>query len=61
LDQDLDGMIAEFIGPGHKIYHDYHRGLNAQKCDSQGHFLPDGALPPSCVQVSPDDWSPYHN
>ncbi|KAI5992849.1 hypothetical protein EDC04DRAFT_2872713 [Pisolithus marmoratus] len=43
-------MIAEFIGPGHKIYCDYHRGLNTQKCDSQGHFLPDGAPPPSCVQ-----------
>ncbi|KAI5988134.1 hypothetical protein EDC04DRAFT_2993249 [Pisolithus marmoratus] len=54
-------MIAEFVGPGHKIYCDYHRGLNAQKCDSQGHFLPDGALPLSCVQVSPDDWSPYCN
>ncbi|KAI6032451.1 hypothetical protein EDC04DRAFT_2868927 [Pisolithus marmoratus] len=26
-----------------------------------GHFLPDGAPLPSCVQVSPDDWSPYHN
>ncbi|KAI6024361.1 hypothetical protein EDC04DRAFT_2606529 [Pisolithus marmoratus] len=42
-------MIAEFIGPGHKIYHNYHRGLN------------NGAPPPSCVQVSPDDWSPYCN
>ncbi|KAI6008460.1 hypothetical protein EDC04DRAFT_2871492 [Pisolithus marmoratus] len=60
-DQDLDGMIAELVGPGHKIYHNYHRGLNARKCDSQGHFLLDGAPPPSCVQVSPDDWSPYCN
>ncbi|KAI6009051.1 hypothetical protein EDC04DRAFT_2581766, partial [Pisolithus marmoratus] len=33
----------------------------AQKCDSQGCFLPDGALPPSCMQVLPDDWSPYCN
>ncbi|KAI6008638.1 hypothetical protein EDC04DRAFT_2964459 [Pisolithus marmoratus] len=46
---DLDGMTAEFIGPGHKIYCNYHGGLN------------DGALPLSCVQVLPDDWSPYCN
>ncbi|KIM50535.1 hypothetical protein SCLCIDRAFT_34192 [Scleroderma citrinum Foug A] len=60
-DQELDGMITEFIGPGNKVYHNYHVGLNARRCDSQGHFLPDDASLPHRVQGSPDDWAPYRN
>ncbi|KAI6144676.1 hypothetical protein BKA82DRAFT_4330895 [Pisolithus tinctorius] len=32
-----------------------------QRCDSQGHFLPDDAPLPLCIQGLPDDWAPYHN
>ncbi|KAI6152689.1 hypothetical protein BKA82DRAFT_168635 [Pisolithus tinctorius] len=61
LDQEPDGMIAKFIGPGNKVYHNYHAGLNARRCDSQGHFLPGDAPPPLRIQGLPDDWAPYHN
>ena len=30
-DQEFDpGMIAEFVGPGNKVYHNYHVGLNSK-------------------------------
>ncbi|KAI5982896.1 hypothetical protein F5J12DRAFT_899934 [Pisolithus orientalis] len=61
LDQELDGMITKFIGPGNKVYCNYHAGLNAQRCDSQGHFLPDDALLLLCILGLLDDWAPYHN
>ncbi|KAI6144097.1 hypothetical protein BKA82DRAFT_161301, partial [Pisolithus tinctorius] len=61
LDQELDGMIINFVGPGNKVYCNYHAGLNTQRCDSQGHFLTDDAPPPLHVQGLPDDWALYHS
>ena len=30
LDQELDGMTAEFAGPSNKVYRNYHAGLNGK-------------------------------
>ncbi|KIM53220.1 hypothetical protein SCLCIDRAFT_32080 [Scleroderma citrinum Foug A] len=62
-EEDLLGenMRVEFVGPGSKLYRNYHTGLNARRCDANGHFLLDDALPLLRAQKSPDDWSPYHN
>ncbi|KIO00870.1 hypothetical protein M404DRAFT_151816, partial [Pisolithus tinctorius Marx 270] len=60
LDQELDGMIVNFIGPGNKVYHNYHVGLNSKPtCDSQGHFLTDDAPLLLHVQGLLDDWALY--
>ncbi|KAL4070465.1 hypothetical protein J3A83DRAFT_4358646 [Scleroderma citrinum] len=32
-----------------------------QKCDTNGHFLPDDAPPPPHAQKLPDNWTPYHS
>ena len=37
-DQELDGMITEFIGPGNKVYHNYHAGLNGKPTHTLFYF-----------------------
>ncbi|KAI6094139.1 hypothetical protein EDD17DRAFT_1516295 [Pisolithus thermaeus] len=59
LDQEHKAMTVEFVGPGSKLYCNYHLGLNAQKCDACGQFLPDDALPPPHAEKALDDWTPY--
>ncbi|KIK13128.1 hypothetical protein PISMIDRAFT_119480, partial [Pisolithus microcarpus 441] len=59
LDKELDGMKVEFISSGNRVYRNYHPGLTAQRCDSQGCFLPKGALPLPHGQKLPNDWTPY--
>ena len=37
-DQELDGMITEFIGPGNKVYRNYHAGLNGKPTHTPFYF-----------------------
>ncbi|KAI6129665.1 hypothetical protein EDD16DRAFT_1515695 [Pisolithus croceorrhizus] len=60
-DWEHEAMSAEFVGPGSKLYCNYHLGLNTQKCDVCGQFLPDDAPPPQCAEKAQDDWIPYCN
>ncbi|KAL4067268.1 hypothetical protein V8B97DRAFT_2025113 [Scleroderma yunnanense] len=50
---------------GEGVLHQEHEGVRvefvAQKCDTNGHFLPDDAPPPPHAQKLPDNWTPYHN
>ncbi|KAL4066172.1 hypothetical protein J3A83DRAFT_4360405 [Scleroderma citrinum] len=50
----------KFVGPGSRVYHNYHKGLN-DKCDVHDQFLPDNAPPSLGAQKSPNDWTPYCN
>ncbi|KAI5994968.1 hypothetical protein EDC04DRAFT_2613068 [Pisolithus marmoratus] len=59
--EDHKALSVKFIGPGSKVYCNYHPGLNACKCDDHGQFLPDDAALPSCVEKVPNDWTSYHN
>ncbi|KIN93763.1 hypothetical protein M404DRAFT_170289 [Pisolithus tinctorius Marx 270] len=61
LDQEREQVRTEFVGPGRKLYRNYHTGLDARRCDAEGNFLPDDAPPPPRVQKSLDDWTPYRN
>ncbi|KIO06313.1 hypothetical protein M404DRAFT_24596 [Pisolithus tinctorius Marx 270] len=61
LDQEWEQVRTEFVGPGRKLYRNYHTGLDARRCDAEGNFLPDDAPPPPRVQKSLDDWTPYRN
>ncbi|KAI6146976.1 hypothetical protein EDD17DRAFT_1767457 [Pisolithus thermaeus] len=61
LDREREAMSAKFIGPGSKVYRNYHPGLNARKCDDRGQFLPDDAPPPPRAEKVPNDWNPYRN
>ncbi|KAI6153199.1 hypothetical protein BKA82DRAFT_34261 [Pisolithus tinctorius] len=61
LDQEWEQVRAEFVGPGRKLYCNYHTSLDARRCDAEGNFLPDDAPPLPHVQKSLDDWTPYHN
>ncbi|KAI6155605.1 hypothetical protein BKA82DRAFT_4326734 [Pisolithus tinctorius] len=61
LDQEREQVRVEFVGPGRKLYRNYHTSLDARRCDAKGNFLPDDAPPPPCMQKSLDNWTPYHN
>ncbi|KAI6114259.1 hypothetical protein F5141DRAFT_1187848 [Pisolithus sp. B1] len=61
LDWEHEAMSAEFVGPGSKLYCNYHLGLNTQKCDVCGQFLPDDAPLLQHAEKAQDDWTPYRN
>ncbi|KAG1737952.1 hypothetical protein EDB19DRAFT_1984357 [Suillus lakei] len=50
---------AEFVGPGDRLYRNYHPFLSARPCDPAGAFLPPGTPPPPLTEKSLDDWTPY--
>uniref|UniRef100_A0A0W0FJN9 C2H2-type domain-containing protein n=1 Tax=Moniliophthora roreri TaxID=221103 RepID=A0A0W0FJN9_MONRR len=41
----------------------FHQKLNGRRCDHDGNFLPEGALPPPSVTPTPagNDWKPWRN
>ncbi|KAG2339139.1 hypothetical protein BDR05DRAFT_977855 [Suillus weaverae] len=54
-----DHLDTQFVGPGDRLYRNYHPKLNARPCDATGQFLEDGASPMPPPSKSPDDWTPY--
>ena len=76
-DHGSESVRAEFVGPGNKVYRNYHTGLNgksfaqllsrlicfatAQRCDALGQNLPEDAPPPLTTPKLPDNWTPYRN
>ncbi|KAI6128901.1 hypothetical protein EDD16DRAFT_1701506 [Pisolithus croceorrhizus] len=61
LNLEHEATRAEYVGLSNRLYHNYHTGLNARRCDARGQFLPDNAPPPPHAEKTPDDWTPYHN
>ncbi|KAG1862715.1 hypothetical protein DFJ58DRAFT_715183 [Suillus subalutaceus] len=49
-----DHLDTQFVGPGDRLYRNYHPKLNGQ-------FLEDGASPTPPPSKSPDDWTPYRD
>ncbi|KAG2126953.1 hypothetical protein DEU56DRAFT_872848 [Suillus clintonianus] len=56
-----DNLDTQFVGPGDRLYRNYHPKLNARPCDATGQFLEDGASPTPPPSKSPDDWTPYRD
>ncbi|KAG1724210.1 uncharacterized protein EDB91DRAFT_1255351 [Suillus paluster] len=56
-----DNLDTQFVGPGDRLYCNYHPKLNARPCDATGQFLEDGASPMPPPSKSPDDWTPYRD
>ncbi|KAG1837668.1 hypothetical protein F4604DRAFT_1692099 [Suillus subluteus] len=54
-------LTAQFIGPGDRLYRNYHPLLSARPCNSEGTFLPPGALAPPLSDKASDDWTPYNS
>ncbi|KAG1785541.1 uncharacterized protein HD556DRAFT_1249676 [Suillus plorans] len=50
---------AQFVGPGDRLYRNYHPLLSARPCDREGNFLPRGTPPPPLSDKASDDWTPY--
>ncbi|KAI6040552.1 hypothetical protein EDC04DRAFT_2602342 [Pisolithus marmoratus] len=61
LNLEHEDVKAEYVGPSSRLYCNYHPGLNAQRCDACGQFLPANAPLPPYAERASDDWTPYHN